>query len=44
MCLTKGDHIVNITSFEDFKAVALQEAMKEDVTSDPAIIVCDLVS
>ena len=44
MCLSKGDQIVNITSFEDFKAVALQEAMNEDVTSDPAIIVCDLVS
>lgn len=44
MCLSKDDQIVNITSFEDFKAVALQKAMKEDVTSDPAIIVCDLVS
>lgn len=44
MCLTKGDQIVNITSFEDFKINALQEAMNEDDTSSPAIIVCDLVS
>ena len=44
LCLSKGDQIVNITSFENFKSDALQQAMKEDDTSDPAIIVCDLVS
>lgn len=44
MCLTKGDQIVNITSFKDFKSADLQKAMNEDDTSSPAIIVCDLVS